>query len=77
MKKQRYTTVLITAEIEVEEDLVTNFQEFRDFDKPVTDYLIGQSVKVKSGLFENSGFGSIISADIKQKKIPRKLERKN
>lgn len=68
--KRHEKTVIITAELQVDDDIVSNFREFRKDGDSIINHLIGELIVVKSGLYENSASGCITKAIIKT--IPRK-----
>jgi hypothetical protein len=63
-----YVKVKITAEIEVPLGLLSEY--FNEFE--IKSNLVGEFLKIKSGVFENAAYGFVLSAEIET--IPRKLE---
>jgi hypothetical protein len=68
--KTKTVRVLITAELAIDDNIASNFKEVRKDGDSVIDFLVGQAISVKSGLYENSGWGIIQTAVLKT--TPRK-----
>jgi hypothetical protein len=56
--RRKVTTVIITAELEIEDDLI--------YDKhTLVQDLLGQYIKIKSGGYENVAAGNVTSVSVK------------
>jgi hypothetical protein len=53
-RKSKVVSYAVTVQIDIEEDII-------DSDIPVEESLIGELVKIKSGLYENAAYGTILT----------------
>ena len=63
----KYTKVLITAELDIENDMVYDAET-------LCKDLVDEVIKIKSGLYENIASGNVISASVVKKQTRRREE---
>jgi hypothetical protein len=53
-RKSKIVSYAVAVQIDIDEDII-------DHDTPVEEALIGELVKIKSGFYENTAYGTILT----------------